>query len=441
MDNFLDILYEMQNQSIASDKINTDSKTAELLDQKDKLESSFANILLNGQEIPFDNFMDSLDKCNDDLRRIAFKNGFTLAFTLIKDAMKYSQNKSDNPIIKFIEGMQQIVLYIRMVRKLAILFIWKKVIEIFDWLGDIVSGLGDAIGNAFDGISDKLIDGILNRIIQWIFTVIYDGIAEFFTMISGLGVEIFSLDWVNAVVKLFSLFGWTLFVVGLVVSAFDLAIEYQNGRASIHGTAINWIKGFMAVSLFTVTPIELYKFCVTLQNTLSGDLTRIFASQQGTTLGEVALYVLKIGFYKDGAIIQAGLFELIALIALGYCVVKIFFDNIKRGGILLIQIAVGSLYMFSIPRGYGDGFTQWMKQIIALCLTAFLQTTLLFLGLLTWTDNMLLAIGIMMAASEVPRIAERFGLDTSVKFNMMSAVHMTSTAVNLVKSVAKQVKI
>ena len=104
---------------------------------------------------------------------------------------------------------------------------------------------------------------------------------------------------------------------------------------------------------------------------------------------------------------------------------------------MLCQIAVGSLYLFSVPRGYTDGFYSWCKQVIATCLTAFLQTTLLFLGLLTWTDNMLLAIGIMMAASEVPRIAERFGLDTSVKFNMMSAVHMTSTAVNLVKSVAK----
>lgn len=307
----------------------------------------------------------------------------------------------------------------------------------FDWLGDIISGMGDAIGSAFDGISDNIIDGILNRIIQWLFTVIFDGIAQFFTMISVVGVEIFELDWVSAVVKLFSLFGWTLFVVGLVTSAFDLAIEYQNGRANIHGTAINWIKGFMAVSLFTITPIELYKFCVSLQNTLSGDLTRIFASQQGTSLGEVALRTLQFAFYKDGEIINAGLYELIALIVLGYCVVKIFFDNIKRGGILLIQIAVGSLYMFSIPRGYGDGFTQWMKQVIALCLTAFLQTTLLFLGLLTWTDNMLLAIGIMMAASEVPRIAERFGLDTSVKFNMMSAVHMTSTAVNLAKNIAK----
>lgn len=307
----------------------------------------------------------------------------------------------------------------------------------FDWLGDIISGMGDAIGSAFDGISDNIIDGILNRIIQWLFTVIFDGIAQFFTMISGVGVEIFELDWVSAVVKLFSLFGWTLFVVGLVTSAFDLAIEYQNGRANIHGTAINWIKGFMAVSLFTITPIELYKFCVSLQNTLSGDLTQIFASQQGTSLGEVALRTLQFAFYKDGAIINAGLYELIALIALGYCVVKIFFDNIKRGGILLIQIAVGSLYMFSIPRGYGDGFTQWMKQVIALCLTAFLQTTLLFLGLLTWTDNMLLAIGIMMAAAEVPRIAQQFGLDTSVRVNVMSAVHMGTSAVNLVKAVGK----
>lgn len=307
----------------------------------------------------------------------------------------------------------------------------------FDWLGDIISGMGDAIGNAFSGISDKIIDSILNRVIQWLFTVIYDGIADFFTMISGLGVEIFELDWVNAMVKLFSLFGWSLFVVGLVVSAMDLAIEYQNGRASVQGTALNWIKGFMAVNLFTITPIELYKFCVSLQNTFSKDLVSIFASQQGTTLGEVATSSLQIAFNKEGVLVNATLYYLVCLIALGYCVIKIFFDNIKRGGILLIQIAVGSLYMFSIPRGYGDGFVQWVKQVIALCLTAFLQTTLLFLGLLTFKDNMLLGTGIMMAASEVPRIAERFGLDTSVKFNMMSAVHMTSSAVNLVKTVTK----
>lgn len=153
--------------------------------------------------------------------------------------------------------------------------------------------MGTAISDAFSIVSDTIIDGILNRIIQWLFTVIYDGIADFFTMISGMGVEIFELDWVTAVIELFSLFGWVLFVVGLIVSAFDLAVEYQNGRANVQSTALNWIKGFMAVSLFTITPIELYKFCVSLQNTLSGDLTRIFASQQGTTLGEVAMFALQ----------------------------------------------------------------------------------------------------------------------------------------------------
>lgn len=310
-------------------------------------------------------------------------------------------------------------------------------ISIFDWLGDIISGMGTAISDTFSTVSDTIIDGILNRIIQWLFTVIYDGIADFFTMISGMGVEIFELDWVTAVVELFSLFGWVLFVVGLIVSAFDLAVEYQNGRANVQSTALNWIKGFMAVSLFTITPIELYKFCVSLQNTLSGDLTRIFASQQGTTLGEVALFALQSYFNPQGPAMAIGLFDLVMLIALGFCVFKIFFDNIKRGGILLIQIAVGSLYMFSIPRGYDDGFNQWIKQVIALCLTAFLQTTLLFLGLLTVPNNILLAIGIMMAAAEVPRIAQQFGLDTSVKVNVMSAVHMGTSAVNLVKAVGK----
>lgn len=33
------------------------------------------------------------------------------------------------------------------------------------------------------------------------------------------------------------------------------------------------------------------------------------------------------------------------LILMGYAVIKVFFANLKRGGILLIQIAVGSLYM------------------------------------------------------------------------------------------------
>ncbi len=141
----------------------------------------------------------------------------------------------------------------------------------------------------------------------------------------------------------------------------------------------------------------------------------------------------------DIDLISINLFNILAMIAFAYCIIKIFFANIKRGGILLIQMSVGALYMFSVPRGYQDGFNQWMKQVAAICLTAFMQTTLLFLGLLTFPGNMLLGLGIMHAANEVPRIAQQFGLDSSVRVNMMSVVHAT-TAVNLTRSMARAAK-
>ena len=106
-------------------------------------------------------------------------------------------------------------------------------------------------------------------------------------------------------------------------------------------------------------------------------------------------------------------------------------------GFPILFFAIGSLYMFSVPRGYADGFNQWCKQVAAICLTAFLQTTLLFLGLMEFPRNMLLGLGIMLAANEVPRIAQQFGLDSSVKVNMMSVIHATNTAVNLTRGVAR----
>ncbi len=128
------------------------------------------------------------------------------------------------------------------------------------------------------------------------------------------------------------------------------------------------------------------------------------------------------------------------MIFMAYAVIKVFFSNLKRGGILLIQIAVGSLYMFSIPRGYTDGFTQWCKQVIGLCLTAFLQATILVAGLMVFSDKALLGLGLMLAAGEVPRIAGAFGLDTTTRANIMSAVYTAQAAVNTTRTIVQAVK-
>ena len=306
----------------------------------------------------------------------------------------------------------------------------------FDWLGDIISGIGDSIGNVFETLGQQISNVIWNTMLQWFYETIYGAVADFFTMMGNMGADIFDLDWVKATIKLFTLFGWALFVAGVVVAIFDVAIEYQCGRANIKTTSINILKGFFACSLIGIVPVELYKFCISLQNTFSQDLSRIFAGTQSLDLASQSMSVLQ-GSFEVSTQVSFNLFNLLALIAFAYCVIKIFFANIKRGGILLIQMAVGSLYMFSVPRGYADGFNQWCKQIAALCLTAFMQTTLLFLGLLTFPTNMLLGLGIMLAANEVPRIAQQFGLDSSVKVNMMSVVHATPTAVNLTRSVAR----
>lgn len=309
----------------------------------------------------------------------------------------------------------------------------------FGWVDDLIDGLADAISSAFEFLGEHISNAIWDAMLEWFYNTIYDAVSEFFTLMGNMGTEIYELEWVKATITLFTLFGWSLFIAGTVVAVFDVAIEYQCGRANIKTTAINIIKGFFACSLIGTVPIELYKFCVSLQNTFAGDLTRIFSGQQSLGLSGESTSVLAGCFALSGTV-TLSLFNLLSLIAFAYCVIKIFFANIKRGGILLIQIAVGALYMFSVPRGYTDGFNQWMKQIAALCLTAFMQTTLLFLGLLTFPQHMLLALGIMLAANEVPRVAQQFGLDSSVRVNMMSVVHATTTAVNLTRSMAHAVK-
>lgn len=303
-----------------------------------------------------------------------------------------------------------------------------------DWLTSLIDGLGNAISGAFENLWNSVSGSIWDVFLKWIFEAIYGAIADFFTMIGGMGTDLFTLSWVKSFLKLFSLFGWALFAAGLVVAVFDTAIEYQSmGQLSIKRQIMPILYGFLAVNLFSVIPVRLYTFCVTLQNTLMRDLASQFADEQtvGGNIIQIASNALSLLQQTPN------LLNLLFMIALGYCVVKIFFDNIKRGGILITQIAVGSLYMFSIPKGYTDGFISWCKQVIALCLTAFLQVTLLFLGLLTWQNNILLGLGVMLAANEVPRIAQNFGLDTSTKVNIMSAVHTTTTAINLTKAIVK----
>ena len=88
--------------------------------------------------------------------------------------------------------------------------------------------------------------------------------------------------------------GWSLFVVGVVVAVFEVAIESQSGRVNVKGTALNVLKGFFAASLVGVLPVQLYKTCCHLQGFFTADLAGIFAGEQSSTIGAFAGQILSL---------------------------------------------------------------------------------------------------------------------------------------------------
>lgn len=295
-------------------------------------------------------------------------------------------------------------------------------------------------------IWDFVADKILGQIVDWFYDQVVGFLGNFFAEMGNMGVELFEMSWVQSIVLFFSYLAWALYGTGLVVACFECGIEYSSGRGNIRETALNAIKGFMAVSLFTVVPVRLYELSVTLQGQLTAGITGY-----GASIGDVAsdimqefsavesLTDLTSGPFLGFGSITSGFMILFCIILMAYAIIKVFFANLKRGGILLIQITVGSLYMFSVPRGYTDGFIQWCKQIIGLCLTAFLQATILIAGLMVFKDHALLGLGLMLSAGEIPRIAGAFGLDTTTRANIMSAVYTAQAAVNTTRTIVQAV--
>lgn len=286
----------------------------------------------------------------------------------------------------------------------------------------------------------------MDELLEWVWSQVVGFPGNFFAIMGNMGVELFDLFWVKGIVLFFSRLGWALFAVGLIVALFEVGIEYNSGRGNVKETALNAVKGFLAVSLFTVVPVRLYSLSITLQSLLMQGLSG--SERSFSSVGEAIMEDLaEIPSLTDLAgaapfglgVLSSAVMLIFCVVMMAYAVVKVFFANLKRGGILLIQIAVGSLYMFSIPRGYGDGFVQWMKQVIGLCLTAFLQSTILIAGLMAFRTNALLGLGIMLSAGEVPRIAGAFGLDTTTRANIMSAVYTAQAAVNTTKTVVAAV--
>lgn len=188
-------------------------------------------------------------------------------------------------------------------------------------------------------IWDFVADTVLGQIIDWIYSQVIGFLGDFFMQMGNMGADLFEMGWVQSIVLFFSHFAWALYVTGLVVAAFECAIEYQAGRGSIRDSALNAIKGFLAVSLFTTVPVELYQLCVSLQGGITAGITG-----RGQDIGVVAAEIITslqdAGTWEQAATsgalgginsISNPVMMIFLLILMGYAVIKVFFCQPEKG--------------------------------------------------------------------------------------------------------------
>lgn len=277
--------------------------------------------------------------------------------------------------------------------------------------------------------------------LDWLLTTVFPSFAtiaaqgvEFLISYNNNIIEIlFKNDAVINFLEFVLVIGSILYVTGIALSFANWAIDTNDGKNSIIlDTFKNTFIGLGALLSYTTIPILFLRFTNYICELLCQGLRNIALSKEVETLVSEGIDTSKL------FTLNSKFFVFIYIIILFVCVCKLFLANIKRGGILLTLIFVGSFHMFSIPRGYLDSFWSWCKQVIGVCITAFIQNFLvalafLFLSIGGTADltSLIISAGVALSASEAPRILQQFGLDTSMRANVSQAIFAVSGITNI----------
>lgn len=75
-------------------------------------------------------------------------------------------------------------------------------------------------------IWDFVASTVMDDLIDWFYGQLVGFLGNFFAQMGNMGVELFDLEWVQAVILFFSKLAWALFAVSLVVRAFECAQSF-----------------------------------------------------------------------------------------------------------------------------------------------------------------------------------------------------------------------
>ena len=254
----------------------------------------------------------------------------------------------------------------------------------------------------------------MDTIFNWLKDKMLEGAGMVLKYMSEVSINLFENEIVNNVLQFMEYIGWILLAVGILFAIVNMYISYLESESmNIHLLILNIFKGMIAILFLKAGAIRVYALSTTI-NDLVCKITTTPNYQQ--SLDNTATQIANASL----GVLWTLIILIMVIVSILICLVQI----LKRGGMYLAHIMVGYLYIFGIPSGNMDGFTDWCRQTVAIALTNILQTALLFIGLaLMATDitKLFLGIGVLMAATKVEEIAGRYGMSTGKSGGMSTA--------------------
>lgn len=259
-----------------------------------------------------------------------------------------------------------------------------------------------------------------------LFNLLFKTAAKVITDVSKISVDILNNNMILSILDFFQMLGWIILVVGILFGVANYCIERIEGNITpLDELFMSIFKSIIAVYFIQPGSLLIFNLATIITEAVKGIIAKPdYSSVVGSLSSTVSGYGPFWGFCL-------GVMWLISLLI-------IFIQALKRGGMYMMQIMVGYLYLFGLPSGNTEGILEWTRQTAALAATNVLQMAALILSLkLMMNSQFFASLAVLAAATEADKIAGRFGMSAGGRQTFGGMVRGVSSGINTVSQVVQ----
>lgn len=241
----------------------------------------------------------------------------------------------------------------------------------------------------------------MNFIVKWALNQCLDLMGIMFTIVNAVSSDLFNESIVTVVLSAFKGIGFTVWALATVSLILKLTLSIIDGEnIKIMDSLKRIVLGGFAWQYGITIMIGLYQLIFQI----ASDLIRVISGYSGLDM------------LPD--VFGVELWGVILLIVALYHIIRTFFNLLERFWQYFVFLCMMYLYIPGYISGNDEALISWGKQTLAVCLTQLFQSLLLVLGMTyfissTTTGNFCVAIGAIIAASNVEKYLDRWGLANS----------------------------